>query len=189
MSSNQRSTLESNPPKHQLTHHPNSDQGNRRNDQKQQKQQVESRVHSCRNTKHFADFLWLHARSRQPPLDVFCWIYWLCLCDCILWKWIVHILLCVFLFSFSNNIFLLIKKKKGKINATIFAVHQAALKECQCLANLAFKIFMSIFWICMTVVLPRTLCSVILSFCCIKKKRDPFPVFHACILILISNFL
>lgn len=34
MSSNQRSTLESNPPKHQLTHHPNSDQGNRRNDQK-----------------------------------------------------------------------------------------------------------------------------------------------------------
>lgn len=95
----------------------------------------------------------------------------------------------VSLFSFSNNIFLLIKKKKGKINATIFAVHQAALQECQCLGNLAFKKFMSIFWICMTVVLARTLCSVILSFCCIKKKRDPFPVFHACILILISNFL
>lgn len=94
-----------------------------------------------------------------------------------------------FSFLFLIIFFYLSKKKKGKINATIFAVHQAALKECQCLANLAFKIFMSIFWICMTVVLPRTLCSVILSFCCIKKKRDPFPVFHACILILISNFL
>lgn len=112
MSSNLRSTLESNPPKHQFTHHPNSDQGNWRNDQKQQKQQAESRVHSCRNRKHFANFLWLHAHSRRPPLDAFCWIYWLSLCDCILWKGLVHILLCVFLFSFFNNFFLLIKKRR-----------------------------------------------------------------------------
>ncbi len=72
---------------------------------------------------HFAVIVWLDACFRRHSFDVIYWFYWLSFfVICILWKGFVHILLCVFLFSFSNKTFTYIKKNER--NTIRFWVHR-----------------------------------------------------------------